>query len=194
MSTQQAIRRGILQSFDNNSYTGTVLIIEATNYVLSTVPVATTLDGTSALEGAACVVLFFDESNHSDAVIIAVYGTTPSGFPGRTVMASSTQKLNAQVINAGVTGTFTLTGGNIPLGAQAVIYSAQFSSPTSAAFLQLAPHSALIGGYASIGNLSAANATMRGNGIIGLDPSGQIDIKANTGNCTVSLWTYGYLI
>ena len=127
MATQQNIRRGILQSFDNSTYTATVLIVEATNYVLSSVPIATAVDGTSALVGASCAVLFFDESNQSDAVIIAVYGQTPLGFPGRVVMTTGVQQINAVTINAATIQTFTLTGVNIPTGALAVVFSAFFT-------------------------------------------------------------------
>src|SRR5579883_1429087 len=109
MAVTQSIRRGILQSFNNSTYTATVLIIEATSYVLSNVPIATSVDGTSAIAGAQCAVLFFDESNHSDAVIIAIYGTAPTHAPGRVVFITPVQEINASVINAGNTSTFTLS-------------------------------------------------------------------------------------
>lgn len=194
MATQQVIRRGILQSFDSFSYTASVLIIEATNYVLSGVPIATSVDGTSAIAGAACAVLFFDESNHSDAVVIAVYGVTPSGFPGRVTMTTGAQKINTVTINSATIQTFTLTGGNIPNGALAVVFSAFFTCPLGGTSIYLAPHGAAIANYAQIGNLPAAGATSRGNGILQLDTNGQVDIQANNGNCTVTLFTYGYII
>lgn len=191
--TQQAIRRGILQSFDAASYTATVLIIEATNYVLQSVPIATSMDGTSAIVGAACAVLFFDESNHTDAVIIAIYGLpVPFPTPGRVVFSNPEQEINAQVINAGSTSTFSM-GTAIPTGALGIIYKVLFTSPTSAAYIQIAPHNGIISEYAEHGNLSAANATHRAVGTVSLSNS-QIDIKANTGNCTATLWTFGYII
>ena len=193
MATQQNIRRGILQSFDNSTYTATVLIVEATNYVLSSVPIATAVDGTSALVGASCAVLFFDESNQSDAVIIAVYGQTPLGFPGRVVMTTGVQQINAVTINAATIQTFTLTGVNIPTGALAVVFSAFFTCALGGTSIFLAPHGATIGNYVQIGNLPAGGATSRGNGILQLDPSGKIDIQANGGNCVVTLLTSGYV-
>lgn len=194
MATRQIIRRGILQSFDNSSYTASVLIIEATSYVLSSVPIATSFDGTSAIAGASCAVLFFDESNHTDAVILAVYGQPiPTPTPGRVVFSTPEQEINAQVINSGATSTFSM-GANIPAGALGVLYQVFFTSPTSAAYIQIAPHGGNIADYAEHGNLPAASATHRAVGIVPLGASNQIDIKANTGNCTVTLWTYGYVI
>jgi len=191
MATRQAIKRGILQSFDTRSYTASVLVIEATSYVLSSVPIATFVDGTSAVAGAQCAVLFFDESNHTDAVIIAVYGTAPTHAPGRVVFITPVQEINASVINAGNTSTFTLSSP--PAGALGVLYKVSFTSPTNAAFIQIAPHGGTIGNYAEHGNLSAASATHRATGIVPVDSSNKIDIKANTGNCTVTLSVYGYV-
>ncbi len=191
--TQQAIRRGILQSFDASNYTATVLIIEATNYVLQSIPIATSVDGTSAIVGASCAVLFFDESNHTDAVIIAVYGLpVPTPTPGRVVFSTPEQEINAQVITAGSTSAFSM-GANIPTDALGILYKVFFTSPTSAAYIQIAPHNGTIADYAEHGNLSAANATHRASGMVALN-NGQIDIKASTGTCTVTLWTYGYVI
>src|SRR5262245_8825497 len=79
--THQIIKRGLLQSFDPSSYTATVLILEATSYSLAGVPIATSVDGTSALAGAPCAVLFFDEQNTDDAVVLAIYGKAPSPSP-----------------------------------------------------------------------------------------------------------------
>ena len=42
------VKRGILQTFDNTTYTATVLLIEATSFVLAGVPCSTAIDGTSA--------------------------------------------------------------------------------------------------------------------------------------------------
>jgi hypothetical protein len=192
--TEQIIRRGILQSFDPAGYTANVLIIEATCYVLQAVPIATTIDGTSGITGASCAVLFFDAQNQDDAVIIALYGITPVPTPGRVAFVSGYQQFNAVTINSGITSTSTLTGvGNIPVGALGVLYKVFFTSPTSGASIQMAPHGGGMSNYASYGNLPAAGATINGTGILAVDANGQIDIKANTGNCTVTLYTYGYI-
>ena len=171
-----------------------MLILEATNAVLTHIPIATSVDGTSAISGASCAVLFFDAQNQDDAVIIAIYGQQPLPTPGRVAFVSGYQQLNAVTITSGVTSTYTLTGGgNIPAGALGVLYKVFFSSPTSGASVQMAPHGGAIASYASYGNLPAASATINGTGLLALDTNGQIDIKANGGNCTVTLYTYGYV-
>ncbi len=194
-----SIKRGILTSFDRTTYTASVLIMEATSAFLSGVPIACHMDGTSAITNAPCAVLFFDEQNLDDAVVIAVYPNgsqgVPSPAPGRTTFVSGFQQINASVINSGNTSTFTLTGsGGIPAGALGVIYKAYFTSATVGAYIQLAPHAATdITAYASIGNIQVASASVNGGGLLQLDSNGKIDIKANTGNCTVTLYTHGYI-
>jgi hypothetical protein len=192
--TEQLIKRGILQTFNPTTYTATVLILEATSYVLASVPIATSVDGTSAIVGASCAVLFFDESNQTDAVIIAVYGQpVPNPTPGRITFVAGYQQLNAVTIASGSTNTYTLTGsGGIPLGALGVLYKLLFTSATAGAYLQMAPHNGTIGNYASFGNLPLSNATCNETGLIQVDANGQIDLKANVGTCTVSLYTFGY--
>ena len=48
--------------------------------------------------------------------------------------------------------------------------------------------------YASIGNIAVANSYLDGMGILQVDATGSLDITANTGACTVTLYTYGYII
>jgi hypothetical protein len=196
---RQVIKRGLLISFNSANYTANVLIMEATSAYLTGVPIAAHMDGTSAIVNAQCAVLFFDEQNSNDAVIVAIYPDSTEGYPspppGRTTFVSGFQQINASVINSGNTSTFTLAGsGGIPTGALGVIYKAFFTSATVGAYIQLAPHAASdITAYASIGNIQVANASVNGCGTLQLDSSGKIDIKANTGNCTVTLYTHGYI-
>jgi hypothetical protein len=195
----QIIRRGILASFDNTTCTASVFLMEATSAFLAGVPCATHIDGTSAQVGALCAVLFFDEQNHTDAVVLAIYPNGSSGVPtpppGRMVFVTGYQQLNAQVINSGTTSTFTLTGGGsgIPAGALGVVFKVFYSSPTVGASLQMAPSGAAIASYVSVGNTPVANAFVNGGGLIQLDSQGRLDIKANGGNCTVTLYTHGYI-
>jgi hypothetical protein len=192
--THQLIKRGLLQAFDPLTYTATVMILEATYLTLTNVPIATGVDGTSAIPGAMCAVLFFDEQNNDDAVILALYSRVPTQTPGRVVLVTAYQQLNGVTINANTTNTYTLTGvGGIPSGALGVIYKVFYSSTTNGAFLQMAPHSNTIGNYASVGNITVSGSTINGNGIVGLDANGQLDIKANVGNCVVTLYTHGYV-
>jgi hypothetical protein len=198
MSTMgQVIKRGLLQSFDPTTYTASVLILEATSTFLSRVPMATHLDGTSAQVGAYCAVLFFDEQNLADAVVLAVYPNSnqgvPSPAPGRVVMVTPVQQVNAVAITNNTTQTFTM-GTNIPAGAKAVLFKAYFTSPAVGSFIQIAPHGGDLTDNATIGNLAVANGYVDGTGIVAVDSNGSIDIKANGGSCTVTLYTYGYVL
>lgn len=194
------IKRGIIQAFSAASYTASVLLFEATSHFLTGVPVSNTLDGTSGLVGAMCAVLFFDEQNPQDAVVIATFANGTNGLPvpppGRVVFVTGFRQINAVVINSGVTQTFTLAGvGGIPAGALGVVFKAFFSSPTVGAYLTITPHAASDNNaYVTLGNIQIANAFVNGGGLLQLDGNGQIDIKANTGNCTVSLYTHGYIM
>ena len=194
------IKRGIIQSFSASTYTASVLLFEATSHFLTGIPVSNTLDGTSGLTGALCAVLFFDEQNPQDAVVIATFANGSNGLPvpapGRVVFVPGFRQVNAVVINSGVTQTFTLAGaGGIPAGALGVVLKAFFTSPTVGAFITITPHApADSNAYVTLGNIQVANAYVNGGGLVQLDGNGQIDIKANTGNCTVSLYTHGYII
>jgi hypothetical protein len=172
--------------------------MEATSAFLSSVPVACHMDGTSAQVNAPCAVLFFDEQNSNDACIIAIYPNSTEGIPtpppGRTTFTTGYRHINASVINAGVTTSFTIIGsGGIPTGALGILYKAYFTSATVHSYIELAPKSGTITDYATIGWLSVANDYLNGCGVLQLDSAGKIDIKANTGNCTVTLYTHGYI-
>lgn len=195
------IKRGIIQAFSPATYTAAVLLLEATSYFLTGVPVTTMLDGTSGLVGALCAVLFFDEHNPQDAVVIAVFPNESDGVPtpppGRVVFVNAFQQLNAVSIPTSTPLTTTLTGGasGIPSGALGVVYKALFSSATAGTSITLAPHGASNGNaYASIGNLPAANATLHGGGLLPVDVNGQITITANGDTCSVTLYTYAYVM
>lgn len=193
------IKRGILTAFDPLTYTASLLIMEATSAFLQNVPVACHLDGTSARPNAFCAVLFFDEQNYSDAVVLAVYPNGSQGVPapppGRTVMITGFRQLNNQFIGSGVTFTLTATGvsSGIPAGTLAVLYKVIFTSPTAGAFLHIAPSGSTITDYASAGSIQPANAMQYSTGVVALDSNGQVAIQANGGNVTVTFYTYGYL-
>lgn len=194
------IKRGIIQSFSASAYTASVLLFEATSHFLTGVPISNTLDGTSGLVGALCAVLFFDDQNPQDAVVIATFANGSNGLPapapGRVVFVTGFRQINAAAITSGVTQTFTLSGaGGIPSGALCVVFKAFFTSPTVGTFITITPHApADSNAYVTQGNIQVANAFINGGGLVQLDGNGQIDIKANMGNCTVSLYTHGYII
>lgn len=194
----QVIRRGILIKFYPATYTADVLLLEATSTQLQGMQIATSIDGTSAISGAFCAVLLFDEHNLSDGCVIAVYpngsGTIPTPPPGRVVFVTGTNQLNSSVIASGATTVAVMTGGNIPAGVLGVVFKAFFSSPTVGAYIQIAPHNGDLAANASIGNIAVANQTVNGMGLVPVDANGAIDIKANAGACTVTLYTYGYIM
>jgi hypothetical protein len=192
----QAIKRGIVQSFSASTYTASVLLLEATSTALVGVPVSNTVDGTSCLPGALCAVLFFDEHNPSDAVVIAVFSngnsSLPSPPPGRVTISNPVQQLSAVTINAGATQTFTLS--SIPAGTLAVLCKAYFSTPAPPAHIDLAAHGGNLAETLTIGDNQSATGNLNGGGILPVDSQGRIDIKANGGACTVWLFTYGYVM
>lgn len=195
----QAIKRGILTSFNPLAYTANVLIMEATSAYLQGVPVACHLDGTSAQINALCAVLFFDEQNYSDAVVLAVYPNGAQGIPtpapGRVVFVSGFQQISNVVIANGTTATFTIAGsGGIPLAALGVIFTMSFTSTVPGAGLQCGPHSVNLSSYVALGNLPSANAILSTNGLVQLDSNGKLDIKALNGSCTVNFFTQGYVL
>src|SRR4051812_15579824 len=111
------------------------MIMESTSTFLDGVPIATHIDGTSAQANTYCAVLFFDEQNYTDAVIIAIYANgsqgVPNPAPGRVTFVTGFKQINSQTINSGNTSNFTLSGsGGIPSGALGVIYKAFFTSAT----------------------------------------------------------------
>jgi hypothetical protein len=193
-----AIKRGIITAFDPSTYTASVLIIEATSATLDGVPIANHIDGTSAVVTAYCAVLFFDEANPNDCVIIATYGNGANGFPvpppGRVVFVAGFQQVASQVINAGTTQAFQISGnGGIPSGALGILFKLSFSSAAVPAHLDMAAHNGDLANTVSLGDAQAIGATVQGVGICPLDAAGKVDIRANGGNCTTSLRTYGYV-
>src|SRR5215472_1484032 len=194
----QAIKRGIITAFNPATYLASVLIIEATSATLDNVPIANHIDGTSAIVTAYCAVLFFDENNPNDCVIIAAYGNGAGGFPvpppGRVVFVAGFQQVASSLINSGTTSTFQISGnGGIPLGALGILFKLSFSSSAVPAHLDMAAQGGDLANTVSLGDLQAIGATMQGVGICPLDSAGKVDIKANGGNCTTTLRTYGYV-
>lgn len=195
------IKRGIIQAFSPTTYTASVLLLEATSLFLTGVPVSNMVDGTSELVGALCALLFFDEHNPQDAVVMAIFANGSTGLPvpppGRITFVPGYQQINAASVPVSTPLTATLTGGSsgIPIGATGVVYKAFFSSPTAGTSLTLAPQGASNpAAYASLGNLAAAGATLHGGGLLPLAANGQVTIQASGGTCSVTLYTCGYLI
>jgi hypothetical protein len=194
----QSIKRGILQAFYPATYTADCLLLEATSNFLSGVPISTSVDAATAIAGAYCAVLFFDEHNPADAVIIAVYPNGSQGVPvavanGLITFVTPAAGNSNFVVNAGASTTITLYGSGIPATAKAVLVQVVYSSTAANARLYLAPHGGNISDYLIIGNAYAAGENIYGVGILPVDSNGQVDVFASGGNCTITVITYGYV-
>lgn len=194
------IKRGILLAFNANAYTAEVLLLEATSHALTDIQVSNMVDGSAAIVGALCAVLFFNEHNPDDAVVIAVFGNgqarIPEPPPGRITFIESYRHLHNAVVPSGTTSLCTVTGGSsgIPQGVRGVLYSINFSSPVVGALLQLFPYGASDpDGYVTHGMIVLANTVCGGTGLLAVDDLGRIDMRAVGGNCTVTLYTGGYV-
>ena len=74
------IKRGIIQAFNPATWTATVQVLPSQGNYLTGVQVAKHLLNAEILVGDECALLFFDELNPADAIIIAVY-SIPSAAP-----------------------------------------------------------------------------------------------------------------
>lgn len=67
------VRRGELKAFDSGSYKATVQVAGSLAAWLSDVTVARNIAVSEMVVGRRCAILFFDEPNPQDAVVVAVY-------------------------------------------------------------------------------------------------------------------------
>jgi hypothetical protein len=67
------VRKGILRSFSAGSYTATIEIFGSQKSYLTSVPCARNLDSGEMSAGRKVVIVFFDDNNANDAVVVAVY-------------------------------------------------------------------------------------------------------------------------
>ncbi len=74
-----AIKRGVIQAFHPANWTATVQVLPSQGNYLTGVQVAKHLLAAEIVPGDQCAVLFFDELNPADAIIIAVYSVPPAG-------------------------------------------------------------------------------------------------------------------
>ena len=67
------IRKAILKSFNSTGYTATVQLSGSSTAYLEDIPVARNIPSAEMIEGRNVAVLFLDEHNPKEAVIIAVF-------------------------------------------------------------------------------------------------------------------------
>ncbi len=67
------MRKGVLKSFNSGDYTATVQISSSYKVYLEDVAVARNLQVGEMVQGRKVAVIFFDEHNAKEAVVVAVY-------------------------------------------------------------------------------------------------------------------------
>ena len=67
------IRKGVLKSFNSGNYTAVVQIASSFKVYLEDVTVARNIPSAEMVTGRKVAVIFFDEHNAKEAVIVAVY-------------------------------------------------------------------------------------------------------------------------
>jgi hypothetical protein len=73
LGTVQMLKKAALKSFNSSSYLATFEIAGSGKAYLEGVPVAKSIDVSQMVNGRNLVLVFFDEHNVRDAVVIAVY-------------------------------------------------------------------------------------------------------------------------
>ena len=67
------LRKGVLRSFNSSNYTATVQLASSYKVYLEDITVARNLPSAEMVSGRKVAVIFFDEHNPKEAVVIAVY-------------------------------------------------------------------------------------------------------------------------
>ena len=67
------LRKGVLKSFNSGAYTATVQLASSYKVYLEDVAVAQNLPAAEMVAGRKVAVIFFDEHNAKEAVVVAVY-------------------------------------------------------------------------------------------------------------------------
>ena len=68
------LRRGVLKSFNATGYTATVQVAGSLSVWLEDVPVSRGIPSGEMVIGRAVALLFFDDANPQDAVVVGVWG------------------------------------------------------------------------------------------------------------------------
>ena len=67
------VRKGEVKAFDSGSYRATVQLVGSLSVWLTGVPVARNIASGEMAAGRSCAIVFFDDANPNDAVVVAVY-------------------------------------------------------------------------------------------------------------------------
>ena len=67
------LRKAVLRSFNSGNYTATVQLASSFKVYLEDITVARNLPSAEMVTGRKVAVIFFDEHNPKEAVVVAVY-------------------------------------------------------------------------------------------------------------------------
>jgi len=67
------MRKGLLKSFNSGDYTATIQLAGSTKVYLESISVARNIPAVEMALGRKVAVMFFDEHNAKEAVVVAVY-------------------------------------------------------------------------------------------------------------------------
>jgi len=67
------LRRAVLKSFNSSNYTATIQLIGSYKVYLEDITVARNLPSAEMATGRKVAVIFFDEHNPKEAVVVTVY-------------------------------------------------------------------------------------------------------------------------
>jgi hypothetical protein len=67
------LRKAVLRSFNSGNYTATVRLASSYKVYLEDITVARNLPSVEMVTGRKVAVIFFDEHNPKEAVVVAVY-------------------------------------------------------------------------------------------------------------------------
>ena len=76
------MKKGVIRAFDGATHTATVQMAGSLSVWLEGVPVSRGIPAGEMAVGRACAVLFFDQSNPDDAMVVAVTGSGDSAAAG----------------------------------------------------------------------------------------------------------------
>lgn len=76
-----ALRRGVIRAFDKDTYLADVEMTGYQSSMVKDLPVAFHLREDLVADGTLCVVLFFDELDPTDGVVLALVGGRPAYDP-----------------------------------------------------------------------------------------------------------------
>jgi len=76
------LRRAVLKSFNSSNYTATIQLVGSYKVYLEDITVARNLPSAEMTAGRKVAVIFFDEHNPKEAVVVAVYTSLPDTING----------------------------------------------------------------------------------------------------------------